>query len=102
MTRVLSLHHGTKQAISSLVISCLVPHSLRGHYIGLYQFGKEAAQAKGLDLYCTASAAAFLMANEPWRYFISLGIFVVQVIQPGQVVQPAPGLEVTPTLVPHR
>jgi len=74
----------------------------RGHYIGLYQFGKEAAQAKGLVLYCTALVAAFFAQNEPWKYFVSLGIFQLEVIQPGQIVQLAPGLAITPRLVPHR
>ena len=55
-----------------------------------------------MKIYCTASAAAFLSINEPWRYFLSLGIFEVEVITSGQPVEVAPGLSVTPILVPHR
>ena len=77
-------------------------HLHMGHYIGLFQFGKEAAQARGLKLYCTASVAAFLGRNEPWRYYLDQGIFELEIIQPGEATNVAQGLSVTPLLVPHR
>ncbi|GAX82745.1 hypothetical protein CEUSTIGMA_g10171.t1 [Chlamydomonas eustigma] len=77
-------------------------HLHMGHYIGLYQFGKEAMQSRGLKIFCTPRTAEYLNLNQPWKYCIAQGYFQIMIVAPGVQVQLGHGLSVTPVEVPHR
>lgn len=76
-------------------------HAHMGHYVGLAQFGKEAANTRSLPLHVTSSMATYLMANDPWARIITDGHLEIHTLG-GAEVDPLPGLTVTPEPVPHR
>jgi pyrroloquinoline quinone biosynthesis protein B len=76
-------------------------HAHMGHYVGLAQFGKEAANTRSLPLHVTSSMATFLVANDPWARIITDGHLEIHTLDGGEV-EPLPGLTVTPVPVPHR
>lgn len=48
-----------------------ITHGHMGHYTGLLQFGKEAANSQELPLIATPSLLSFLEANQPWRDIVT-------------------------------
>ncbi|CAF4918910.1 unnamed protein product, partial [Rotaria socialis] len=47
--------------------------SISRHYVGLYQFGRETLDAKGLKIYGTESVCQFFRNNQPWSTYIEIG-----------------------------
>lgn len=77
-------------------------HAHLGHYLGLAQFGREALGARGLPVYALPRLRGFLEANGPWGQLVDLGNIELRGLAAEEPVEPAPGLTVTPILVPHR
>lgn len=45
-------------------------HAHVGHYLGLALLGNEGLGVSDLPIFCTASMARFLEANDPWAYMV--------------------------------
>ena len=77
-------------------------HAHIGHYLGLAQLGREVYSADRVPVYGSARMSEFLSTHGPWEQLVRLGQIVPRTIAPGERVELAPGLAVTPFLVPHR
>ncbi|MCC7509329.1 MAG: MBL fold metallo-hydrolase [Planctomycetes bacterium] len=82
--------------------AALLTHAHMGHYVGLAHFGREAANTRGLPVFCTDNMAAFLSGNAPWDQLVSLGNIELRPAGPAQPISPWPGLNVRTMPVPHR
>ena len=83
------------------VSGVLLTHGHAGHYIGLWQLGKEALNQKDLPVYCTGSMERLLLRSSPFDLLISEGNIRVCQIYPGTAFSLS-GLKFFPVLVPHR
>ncbi|WIA40540.1 hypothetical protein OEZ86_013885 [Tetradesmus obliquus] len=101
-------YHALQQYLASHGLSdvqlagVLLTHLHMGHYLGLMQFGREAMDWRGLQLWGTPSVLSFFSSNEPWRTYISNGNFLLRQLQPGAALQLSEHVSVTPAAVPHR
>jgi len=77
-------------------------HAHIGHYAGLMYLGKEVIGAKDLPVYAMPRMSRFLADNGPWQQLVRLNNITLKPLAADAPVQLAPGLEVTPILVPHR
>lgn len=86
-----------------LVDGVLLTHAHIGHYLGLAQFGREVAASREMPVFGTARMVEFLTRNGPWELLVRLKhIRLEPALRPGRPLTLAPGLTVTPFLVPHR
>ena len=77
-------------------------HAHVGHYAGLIHLGREAYGARNLPVFGTDRMRAFLEGNGPWSLLVDAGNIQLEVLRPDQAIELAPGLRITPFLVPHR
>ena len=77
-------------------------HAHMGHYTGLMYLGKEVLGAKAVPVYAMPRMAAFLRDNGPWSQLVKLENISLRPLAANVAVTIAPGLTVTPLLVPHR
>ena len=77
-------------------------HAHVGHYLGLAWFGREIYGADRLPVHGSARMVDFLARNAPWELLVRLGHVELRTLAPGRAVALAPGLTITPFLVPHR
>lgn len=77
-------------------------HAHIGHYLGLAQFGREVYAAERLPVWGSARMRDFLSRNGPWDQLVRLNQIELRPLAPGGRVELAPGLAITPFLVPHR
>jgi pyrroloquinoline quinone biosynthesis protein B len=77
-------------------------HAHMGHYVGLAQFGNEAAATDAVPCFGTASMHEYLSRNEPWRSLFTRRHLEFNVVTPGVEVRLEEFLSVTAHLVPHR
>jgi len=77
-------------------------HAHVGHYAGLLHLGREAYGARGLCVYASDRMAGFLRDNGPWSLLVDTGAIEIQRLAPGEPVELAADLTLTPTRVPHR
>jgi pyrroloquinoline quinone biosynthesis protein B len=77
-------------------------HAHVGHYLGLAQLGREVYAADRVPVWGSARMTAFLSAHGPWEQLVRLEQVVPLTLAPGERVELARGLTVTPFLVPHR
>jgi pyrroloquinoline quinone biosynthesis protein B len=77
-------------------------HAHVGHYLGLAQLGREIYAADRVPVWGSKRMTAFLAGNGPWELLVRLGHIAPRTIAPEAPVELAPGLSVTPLLVPHR
>lgn len=77
-------------------------HAHIGHYTGLMYLGRESIGARDVAVLGTARMAAYLRANGPWSLLVANRNIVLTAVEPGRAIEVAPGLRVTPFLVPHR
>ncbi len=80
----------------------LLTHAHAGHYLGLAFFGFEAINTRDLPVFASPRMAAFLRGNGPWSLLAARRNILLREISPGATLALAPGLAVTPLLVPHR
>ncbi|MGH9368008.1 MAG: MBL fold metallo-hydrolase, partial [Thermoanaerobaculia bacterium] len=80
----------------------LLTHAHIGHYLGLAQLGREAANTKQLPVYCTVSMARFLRENKPWSRLVERGNIAIREIEPGKEFALSENLRATALRVPHR
>ncbi|CAF3460726.1 unnamed protein product [Rotaria socialis] len=77
-------------------------HLHMGHYVGLYQFGRETLDTKGLKIYGTESVCQFFRNNQPWSTYIEIGNFQLNPILPQDEIQLSANLFIKSQIVPHR
>jgi pyrroloquinoline quinone biosynthesis protein B len=80
----------------------LLTHAHIGHYLGLAQLGREAANTKEMPVYCTASMARFLRENRPWSRLVESKNIAIREIEPGKEFGLTETLRATALKVPHR
>lgn len=101
-TQLLTLHRISGGAPRPVADGVLLTHAHMGHYTGLMFVGKESIGAKDLPVYAMPRMQEFLEQNGPWSQLVSQSNIVIRPLAADQPVQLAPGLTVTPILVPHR
>jgi pyrroloquinoline quinone biosynthesis protein B len=77
-------------------------HAHMGHYLGLAQFGREAAATRELPVHASPRMTELLRTNAPWELAVRLGHLKLAPFAAGAPVELAPGLTVTAVEVPHR
>ncbi|MBL7775884.1 MAG: MBL fold metallo-hydrolase [Saprospiraceae bacterium] len=77
-------------------------HAHIGHYTGLMYLGREAQGARGVPVYALPRMKIFLENNGPWSQLAGLGNIELRPLRADSAVVLAPGIRVTPFLVPHR
>jgi pyrroloquinoline quinone biosynthesis protein B len=77
-------------------------HGHVGHYTGLMHLGREVMGASGVPVHAMPRMQAFLAGSGPWSQLVALGNIKLNDLEPGAAVALAPGLRITPFLVPHR
>jgi pyrroloquinoline quinone biosynthesis protein B len=77
-------------------------HAHVGHYLGLAWFGREIYGADRLPVHGSRRMTEFLAKNGPWELMVRLGQLELSTLEPERAVELAPGLALTPFLVPHR
>ena len=85
-----------------IVDGVFLTHAHIGHYLGLAWFGREVYGADHLPVHGSARMVDFLAKNAPWELLVRLGHVDLHTLLPGRAVALAPGLSITPFLVPHR
>lgn len=94
----LALEAGRERVLPDVL---LLTHAHMGHYLGLAWLGREAMDARGLVVRCTAQMAAFLRGNRPWSHLVERREVLLERLQPGEPLD-FDGLEVRSFLSPHR
>ena len=91
-----------EQALPGELAGVLLTHAHMGHYTGLVHLGREAMGARGVPVWAMPRMRAMLEQNAPWSQLVDLQNIALHDLQDGSTVELAPGLRVTPLLVPHR
>ena len=89
---------GTAPVVDGIVIT----HGHIGHYLGLAQFGREAAATAQIPCHVTQPTAGFLVSNAPWRQLIEAGHLALHVHGAPVQIDPWDGLSIELIKVPHR
>ena len=84
------------------VSGVLLTHAHVGHYAGLLHLGHEVIGAREVPVHAMPRMNGFLSGAGPWDQLVRLRNIVLTPLQDGVPVAMAPGLRVTPFLVPHR
>ena len=66
----------------------LLTHAHTGHYVGLLQLGKEAADASDVLVFCTPSMASFLRHSHPWAKLVERGNVSIREVEPSDGTDP--------------
>lgn len=77
-------------------------HAHIGHYAGLIHLGREVMGANKVPVYAMPKMKAFLENNGPWNQLVELQNIDIQRLVNNQPVALGAGMQITPTLVPHR
>lgn len=76
-------------------------HAHIGHYTGLMYLGKEAMDAKAVQVYAMPRMTSYLESNGPWSQLVSRKNIVLRELRDATPVRIG-ALDVTPLQVPHR
>lgn len=79
-----------------------ITHAHIGHYTGLMFLGKEAMNAREVQVYAMPKFKTFLEKNGPWSQLVSSKNISIREIQNEIPVQLNEYLQITPIQVPHR
>jgi len=77
-------------------------HLHMGHYAGLLHLGREVYASQTMPVYCSERSAAFLKSEAPWSALVENENIRLEPVLPESPIELAPGLSITPILVPHR
>lgn len=87
---------------NEMVDGIFLTHAHIGHYSGLMYLGKEAVNAKNVNVFAMPKMKKFLETNGPWSQLVSNKNISLNQIEKEQSVFLSTNLTVTPFLVPHR
>ncbi len=93
---------GSERADRCPVDAVLLTHLHMGHAAGLLELGREVIAARAVPVFCTAAVAQVLGKNAPWSLLVANDHIRPDVVVPGAVFAPVPGLRVEAVRVPHR
>ncbi|MBI5364049.1 MAG: pyrroloquinoline quinone biosynthesis protein PqqB [Planctomycetes bacterium] len=79
-----------------------ITHAHIGHYAGLAHLGREVMGTPAVPVCARPRLARFLSSNGPWSQLVQLRNIELRELAANERVELAPGLAVTPFLVPHR
>lgn len=96
------LNMAAPAAAPAQVDGIFLTHAHIGHYAGLMMFGREAANARDIQVFAMPRMADFLMKNGPWSQLLVLHNIYLAIMENGVGEPLSDGLSVTPFLVPHR
>lgn len=96
------LNKAAPVAAPAQVDGIFLTHAHIGHYAGLMMFGREAANARDIQVFVMPRMADFLMKNGPWSQLLLLHNIYLAIMEDGGAEPLTDGLSVTPFLVPHR
>ena len=96
--RILNRTYETKELPDGIFLT----HAHIGHYSGLMYLGKEATDAKEVDVYALPRMSSFLTTNGPWDQLVKRQNIILQAMNVNEVVALSDELFVTPLSVPHR
>ncbi|GGI58095.1 MBL fold metallo-hydrolase [Winogradskyella haliclonae] len=77
-------------------------HAHIGHYTGLMQLGREAINAKNIQVFSMPKMFDYLSSNGPWNQLVELGNIDLKAISDNTEVSVNSNLKITPFIVPHR
>ncbi len=77
-------------------------HAHIGHYSGLMYLGKEATNAKHVEVFAMPRMKNYLEMNGPWSQLVTNDNIYFNELQSNSTVQLSSKLEITPFTVPHR
>ena len=80
----------------------ILTHAHVGHYTGLMYLGKEAANAKNVNVFAMPRMKKYLETNGPWSQLVTNKNISLTQIEKEQSIFLTPNLMATPFLVPHR
>lgn len=79
-----------------------ISHAHVGHYIGLFNLGKECLNAKNASVYTMPRMKHFLEHNGPWDQLCKNQNIFLRNLKVDSAITLSPEISVTPLLVPHR
>ncbi|KAI3656251.1 hypothetical protein MP638_006812 [Amoeboaphelidium occidentale] len=91
-----------QHAPSYKIEGVFLTHLHMGHYVGLYQFGREVMDRKNVKLYVTKSMALFFKQNAPWKFYIENGNFILCEVETNSVMNLRASFSIELLPVPHR
>jgi len=97
--------HGAPQgggARPRLFEGVFLTHAHAGHYLGLWQLGREAYGSATMPVYGTRRMTTFLCEHGPWSLLVDAAHIEPRELVPGIAVELRPDLRVTALQVPHR
>jgi pyrroloquinoline quinone biosynthesis protein B len=97
--------HGAPQgggARPRLFEGIFLTHAHAGHYLGLWQLGREAYGSATTPLHGTRRMTTFLREHGPWSLLVDAANIEPRELVPGVAVELRPDLRVTAIEVPHR
>ncbi len=79
----------------------ILSHAHAGHFLGLFHFGFEVSNKKGVSVFVSKKMASFLTHNQPWKQMVDKQNLSLKIFKSGQgfVLQ---NLKIRPLKVPHR
>jgi len=86
----------------TLFSGIFLTHAHIGHYLGLYQLGREVLGTDRIKVYAMKQMCDFLSHNGPWDQLVHLKNIVLEEIYSGEAIAINNQLSVEPLLVPHR
>ena len=90
------------QNTNEMVDGIFLTHAHIGHYTGLMYLGKEATNAKGVNVFAMPKMKKYLETNGPWSQLVSNNNIALTQIENEESIALSPNIRVTPFLVPHR
>ncbi len=87
---------------NEMVDGIFLTHAHIGHYTGLMYLGKEATNAKKVNVFAMTKMKNYLETNGPWSQLVSNENILLTQIEKEESISLTQNLKVTPFLVPHR
>lgn len=87
---------------NALVDGIFLTHAHIGHYAGLMYLGKEATDAKSINVYAMPRMKHFLETNGPWDHLVLRNNINLIPLAHEETVNLTSSVNITPLLVPHR
>ena len=101
-TQIKALVRSDIQNTNEMVDGIFLTHAHIGHYSGLMYLGKEATDAKKVNVFAMPKMKNYLETNGPWSQLVSNNNISLTQIENEQPNTLTPNIKVTPLLVPHR
>ncbi len=101
-TQMKSLVKNDIQNANEMVDGIFLTHAHIGHYVGLMYLGKEATDAKNVNVFTMPRMKKYLETNGPWSQLVSRKNIALTQIENEQPISLTPNIKVIPFLVPHR